>query len=327
MKVKYSGLNIFLLVVQIISIFVLMYTLLIKSMFTSIDTLNTHLAQASVYNHLSSMIKQEVITHIPNNQHTLLTNAIAISIVNAVVTPEMIQQVSKPMLTIGINWIAKPATIQNNNIVITTTQYKQQLKQFAQEKDLPQFLAPVGKELQQAIPNQIVVMDLNKHPHGIIPAIVRTKMFYQNINTLTTVAIWSAIVSLIALVVVNVRSVKRFLKTLAIGYATISIVILALSFLIPYVILPLFPVTNIDLVIQNEFNQMIQDIAIYLFAATRLPAVLLLLGSGLLYLAYKWAYVENLQSSIDRAFFATASHKKQSTRHRSSHVRHTAVLH
>jgi hypothetical protein len=331
MKTHFAGMNIFFIVFEAISIFVLVYTLLIKSIFASIDTLNENLANANVYNHLSTMIKQVVIAHIPDTQHAVLTNAIAVNVVNALVTPELIQQVSKPTLNIAVNWIAKPTTIENNNIVINTAQYKQQLQQFAEEKDLPQFLAPVGQELQKAIPNQIVIMDLNKHPHGIIPAIVRMKVFYQHINIINTVAIWTAIFSFIALMVINIRSIKRFLKTLAVGFATVSIVVLILSFLIPYVVIPLFPVTNVDQIIQNDFNLMIQDIASYLFAATRLPAIWLLIGSGALYFLYRWSYVESLQTNIDKAFFAkptlsTVSKKKHATRH-APRVRHTAALH
>jgi len=321
----------FLIVIETISIFILVYTLLIKSMFASIDTLNTNLANANVYSHLSTMIKEVVIAHIPNTQHDAITNAIAISVINAVVTPELIQQLGKPTLKVAVNWIAKPATISNNKIVIDTTQYKQQLKQVAQEKDLPQFLAPVGQQLEKAIPNQISIIDLNKNPHGIIQGIVRAKMFYQHINTLNTVAIWTAIISFFALIAINLRSIKRFLKTLAIGIATVSVVVLILSFLIPYVILPLFPVTNIDPVIKDEFNMMIQDIGNYLFAATRMPALYMLIGSGALYFLYRWSYVERLQASIDKAFFtkpapATVSKKKHATRH-APRVRHTAALH
>jgi len=326
MKTRYTGLNIFFVVLFALSTFVLMYTLLIKSIFTSIDTLNANLANANVYTHLSTMIKQEVVARIPQNQHAVITNAITVGVVNALVTPELIEQISKPTLTIAVNWIAKPATIQNNKIVVDTTQYKQQVTQFVQQKDIPQFLAPVGQQLQKAIPNQIEIMDLNKHPHGIIPAIVRAKVFYQHINTLNTVAVWTSILSFIALIVVNLRSIKRLLKSLAIGFATVSVIVLILSFLIPYGILPLFHVTNIDPVIQDEFNVMMQDIAIYLFAATRIPAVWMLVGSGALFFLYRWSYVARLQMNIDKAFFTShTTPKKHTARHHTPRVRHTAA--
>src|SRR5438270_1902951 len=86
---KYKSLNILFIIFQSAAVILLTYTLLFKSIFSSIDSLDAHLQNAGVYNHLAAMIKQALIIRLPNNPDHLLGRALAINVINSMITPEL----------------------------------------------------------------------------------------------------------------------------------------------------------------------------------------------------------------------------------------------
>jgi hypothetical protein len=299
--------NPYLTVILLLCLLVFSYTSIIKNVFSSTDSLNTHLEQANVYNNASTLIKARLSARLDQQfQDRIVQAAIADRLLDAIVTPQFVEKQSQRVLPLAAKVISQPLDIENNKVVVDTKNYKAkvQAELAARNGKIPDFIEPTVNNLVTSVPNQLTLVDMTQRPNSILGTLTKAKIFFEHTILWNNIALTVGIVTGLLLLIINYRSLRTFFKYISIAYIISGIVIFIGSYFFPYLIMLFNTGPTIYL------NQLVSDAAYYLFALTRMPS-LTLLGLGLLfYLVFRLSYLDALQAQINKLLHVQSSKKK-----------------
>lgn len=294
---KYSGYNIFLTIVHILCLFILSYTLIVKNIFSSTDSLNTHLKAAGLYTDVSTMVKARISENLNQKfQDKIVQRALAEKLLDAIVTPDFVEKQSQRVLPLAAKVVSQPLDIQNNNVVVDTQKYKEKVNaELQSNKDkIPDIIEPAVTNLAGAVPDQLVLVDMQKRPNSILGFLTKAKILYEHISVWNTIALWVGVITALVLIVLNREQLRALFKYIAIAYLVSGAIVLIGSYLFPYLLMLMNTGQNINL------NKLISDASYYFFAQTRVPSIIYLVVGGIFFFLFKWSYVTALQVQVDK---------------------------
>lgn len=308
---KYSRYNIFLTIVHILCLFVLSYTLIVKSIFSSTDSLNNHLKEAGLYTDVSDMVKARISENLNEKfQDKIVERAIAEKVLDAIVTPTFVEKQSQRILPIAAKVVSKPLDIQDNKVVVDAQKYKQKINSELQNnKDkIPDIIEPAVTTLVGAVPDQLTLVDMQKRPNSILAFLTKAKILYENISVWNNIALWVGVITALVLIILNREQLRALFKYLTIAYLVSGAIVLIGSYLFPYLLLLMNTGENIYL------NKMVSDASYYFFAQTRVPSIIYLILGGIFFFLFKWSYVAALQVQVDKLFHSSQQKKTHKRR-------------
>lgn len=306
---KYSGYNIFLTIVHILCLLVLSCTLIIKSIFSSTDSINTHLKEAGLYVDVSNMVKARVSENLNQRfEDKIVQRAMAERLLDAIVTPEFVEKQSQRVLPIAAKVIEKPLDIQNNKVIVDTKNYKDKVTSEVDNPDskIPDLIQPAATNLIATIPDQLTLVDMEKRPNSVLGYLTKAKILYENISVWNSTALTVGIITALLLIIINSRQLRALFKYLTIAYLVSGGIILLGSYLFPYLIMLMNTGPNIYL------NEMIRDATYYVFEQTRTPSIIYLVFGGLFYCIFRW--YDALKVQANKLFHTSESAKKSKSR-------------
>ena len=296
--------NPYITIIHLVCVFVLCYTLIIKNIFTSPDSLNTHLKQSGLYADTSNLVKERISERIDQRfADKIVQGAIAERLLDAIVTPQFIEKQSQRVLPIAAKVISQPLDIANNKVVVDMKLYKQKVTSELAENtnQIPDIIEPTANNLVASVPDQLMLVDMNQRPNSVLGFLTKAKILFENINLWNVIALTLAVVTALMLIIINRENVRRLFQYLTVAYLVSGAIVLIGSFLFPYLSMLFNNGSNIYL------NKLVSDAIYYLFAQTRTPSVILLGLGGVFYGLYRWSYIDVLQTKIDHMLNSVGS--------------------
>lgn len=286
--------------------FALAVSLFSLSIFTTINknlkdvpsTMN-FMENAGVYNNLSTIAKLQIQSYYPEQiQNNILVLGLANKLVETVVTPGLVEKAALPAVKASFAFAKAPTDIVNDKVVVETGLYKQQALDAIAGLGLPNLLVINANLLINSIPPQINLVDLQKRPNNALGMVVKVKeLFAQNRQNLQTawIVMW---VSLILLIVNGMRHLKHLIKTLWMGIGIVSIMLILIYYLRPYILSVWLP-SSVD-AIGDAQNQLISDAVAYFLWQVRSIAFYYLGISVICFFLWKFVNWDKTQNNTDR---------------------------
>ena len=283
----------------ILSLIVITYTSIFVRNFETPDATANFLHNSNTFFYISEIIK----TRVRNNYTSTLTNnivegAIADRLLDLVVTPERIQTLLTPALRAGSRIAQIPLEFSGQDLVLPTQKYTQQLSQTISSSQLPPSAIDAANNLVASVPPQITVVDAGQNPNGTLIIINQLKVLMENVRTILTVSWIIFLLSLLTLIIVNLRIIRRLLKGLFWIFIASGIVIFLISFIAP-AITDALANPSTDPITGVLKNQIIQSIVSYYFSLTRNTSLILILLGIAFYLLSRYANIDAFQQWVN----------------------------
>lgn len=290
-----------IILVVVLSLTLLSYTFfkVINQNFQDVPSMLSFFSKAHVYDNLSSLIKLQVQSNYPKPiRNNVLLYGLANQVVNTVVTPNLIAQVAKPALQVSVAFAKAPTSIVSNKVVVATAPYKKQAVTALQNFGLPKFFVVNAQLLLDSVPKQLVLVDLQKRPNSVLGLIIKARTLLRN-NQMALGISWSILFGVVAVIVVyNLAHLKNMLKALFIGYSAAGVVIVALYFLLPWILGIVMSDTSTDILIVQ--NQLVSDAVMYLVLQMRNMALYYLAVGGVSFIIWRFVPLEKVQAKLDK---------------------------
>lgn len=292
--------NRWLIALHAIAIILITYFAFILNIFSSPSSVNYHLEQSGGYNHISEIVKLEIINRLPEDvSNNFLQKALAQNILNFFVTPVTIQKVARPMLEVPFFFVAQPTKIQNDKVVIETQQYRDTISAELPGLQIPGVLSTLAQKIVNAVPDTITLVDLEKRPNNVLGLLVKAKMIYSQISVINWVMVAVAIISFSLIVILNLHMIRQILLSLTFGYLTIGLFVLLGSWAIPYILINFVPESP-DPVIGNQLNLFVNESLNYFFGLTRRFGWVYLVIALIAYLLWRLKAIDKVQKGVDK---------------------------
>lgn len=286
-------------ILSILSIIAITYTQIFVRNFETPEATANFLRNSNTFYYISEIIKTRVRT---NYTATLANNivegAIADRLLDLVVTPERVQTLLTPALRASSRIAQVPLEFSGQNLVLPTQQYTQQLSQTISSSQLPPPAIDAANNLIASVPSQITIVDAQKNPNSALLIINKLKVLMENARTILTISWIVLVISLLTLIFINLRTVKRLFNGLFWNFLISGIVIFLISYIGPAIAdttasLSADPITG---VLKNE---MIQNIISYYFSLTRDTSLILILLGIAFYLLYRFSKTDAIQQWVN----------------------------
>jgi hypothetical protein len=303
--------NPFIIIVHALCLFVLSYTLIIKGIFSSTDSLNTHLNQSGVYADASNLVKARISAGLEQRmQDRIVILAVSERLLDAIITPQLVEKQGQRILPLVSRVISQPLDIANNKVVVDMKSYKQRVTSelSSSTNPIPDILGPSVATLVAATPDQLTLVDMTQRPNSILGYLVKGKILFEHINTWNTIALTVGVVTAILLIIFNTENLRKLFRYLSIAYLVAGGIVFVGSYLFPYLLMLVNTGPNIYL------NKLVSDAVYYLFAETRMPAIIFLAIGGVCYFLFRWSYSDVIQTQVNKIFHTAPPEKKEKTR-------------
>lgn len=295
-----KGLNRLLIIVISACLVLLSYFSIIRNNFADAQKTGVFLKQSNTYYYVASILKAEVKDKLPENiQNNILKNAVANKLVDVIVTPEVVEKISQPAIKAAYRVAKTPTEIVGDQVVINTAQYKSQITEQIKQYNLPETVDNVSDSIISAVPAQLKIVDLKERPNSILGYIIRARALFDRIDTTINVLWWVIAVGGIALVLINLRMVKRLFSSFAWAFATSGIFMIVGSFVLPYLIRYLVPKST-DPLVGDYVNGMVNELLKQVFVLSRAPAFWYIVVAAFFYAGYKLLPLDKFQKWFDK---------------------------
>lgn len=291
--------NIILVIVLCLTLLSYTFFKVINQNFQDVPSMLSFLSKAHVYNNVSQLVKLEIQNNYPKPiRNNFLLYGLANQLVNAVVTPSLIAQVTKPALQLSVAFAKSPTSIVNNKVVVATAPYKQQAAGTLQKFGLPKFLVVNAQLLLDSVPKQLVLVDLQKRPNSVLGLIIKARTLLQN-NQMALGISWSVLLGVVAVIVVyNLRHLNNMLKALFIGFGAVGIIVVTLYFLMPWILSTALSNTSTEILVVQ--NQLISDIVTYLVLQMRNISLYYIAFGVVTFMVWRFVPLEHVQAKLDK---------------------------
>lgn len=282
----HNGWNRFLLILLTILLVVCTYATVLRDNFLTGAKAFVFLKEAKVFVTTAEIVKSEISAKLPDSiKNNYIKQAIANKLLDIIVTPENVAKVAEPGIDAAYKLAKAPTDIENNKVVLDTTQYKKQASEYIPGLQLPKVIIDEANDLINAVPNDLTIVDLQKRPNSVLATFIRIRDLMRTINDVTNVLWILTVVNLLALVLVNIKSMGRFLHSLGWSFGVAGSIIVVGSYILPPITTAVVPQST-DPVIGNAMNTLVSNITNQYFVLTRGYGWLLIIIAVFACLAY-----------------------------------------
>lgn len=296
---RFGIFNTILLVILSLTLISLTFFSVIHKNFKDVPSMLNFLSNANVYSNVSTIIRIEIKNFIPKPlRNNILLSGLANNVIDGIVTPGLVAQAAKPALELSVGFAKAPTSIINNKVVVATAKYKKQAMSVLEGFGLPKFVIVNAQLLIDAVPQQLVLVDLNKRPNNVLGLIIKVRTLLQNNKTAMTVSWFIFVATLVTICMYNLHQVRYIFAVVfwAVGSAGVFIVVFYL--LLPWIMSMVMSGSTDALTIAQ--NTLISDAVLYLVMQMRNTAFLYIAIAILSFLCWKFISFEKIQAKIDR---------------------------
>lgn len=258
------------------------------------------LNNAKAYNNLTTIIRIEIKNFIPKPlRNNILLAGLANNVIDGIITPGLVAQAAKPALELSVGFAKSPTAIINDKVVVATAKYKQQAISVLEGFGLPQFVIVNAQLLIDSVPNQLVLVDLKKHPNNVLGIIIKLRTLLEYNRTAMNVSWFVFTAALVTIILYNLHQVRHIFAVLfwALGVAGISIVLV--NVFAPGIMTMLMPSAADALTVAQ--NALVSDAVSYLLTQMRSTAFLYIAIAVASFLIWKFIGFQKTQINVDRA--------------------------
>lgn len=285
-KPAHSGWNKFLLILLTVLLVLCTYATVLRDNFLTGAKAFVFLKEAKVFVTTAEIVKSEINAKLPDSiKNNYIKQAIVSKLLDIIITPENVAKVAEPGINAAYKLAKAPTDIENNKVVLDTTQYKQQASEYIPGLQLPKVITDAANDLVNAVPNDLTIVDLEKRPNSILATFIRIRDLMRTINDVTNVLWVLTIINLIALVLVNIKSIGRLLHSFGWSFGVAGSIVVVGSYIFPPIATAVVPQST-DPIIGNAMNTMVSNIIYQYFVLTRGYGWLLVLIAVFACLAY-----------------------------------------
>lgn len=285
-KPAHNGWNRFLLILLTILLVVCTYATVLRDNFLTGAKAFVFLKEAKVFVTTAEIVKSEINNKLPASiKDNYIKNAIVSKLLDIVVTPENVAKVAEPGINAAYKLAKAPTEIENNKVVLDTSQYKKQASEYIPGLQLPKVITEAANDLVNAVPDNLTIVDLQKRPNALLATFIRIRDVMRTINDITNVLWVLTVINLLALVIVNLKSLGRLLHSIGWSFGVAGSIIVVGSYIFPPITSSVIPQST-DPVIGNAMNTMVNNITYQYFALTRGYGWLLVVIAAFACLAY-----------------------------------------
>lgn len=291
----YKGLHTTMIVLSILALLVVTYAMILINNFKTPEATANFFQKSNVYYYIAEIIKTDVRSRYPASLRTNVVKLTAAdTLLNFIITPNIVERISLPVLRTRQKIAQLPLSFANNNLVITTKQYTEQLSTTLASLNLPTVITDAGENLISSVPDKITVVDTKKNPNSVLVSITQTRALFEHVQAIVTIFWIVLIFALVTLLMINLRLLQRLVSGLMWIFGICGVIVLLFSFLMPLLADALSNNPNpIDGVLKD---QLVNTIVSYYFSLTRTVSIVFLILAVILFLLYYFLPFERLQS-------------------------------
>jgi hypothetical protein len=310
---EHTGWNRLLILVIAVALLCIGYLTVIQNTFASAAKLQVFLHDAKAFNYTADIVKAEISDRLPQKiKDNVIEQALIAKFMDFVITPDNVERLSGPGLTLIYKAADTPTSIVNNKVVIDTTTYKSQAASYIAGLKLPDAISGPGQDLVNSVPTQLTLVDNSKHPNNPLALLIHLRDGLRTVRTVITVAWWAVVLALLTTLILNLRNIKRLSKSLAWGFGIPAVIIVIGSWLFP-VLIQVFGPKSTDPIIGDSTNGLINSIVTNMFAATRTFGLVCLAIAVVSSLVYLFVPLQKVQSQLD--ILLNKIHKQPTKKH------------
>lgn len=285
-KPAHNGWNRFLLITLTFLLVLCTYATVLRDNFLTAAKAYVFLKEAKVFVVTADIVKSEINAKLPESiKDNYIKNAVVAKLLDIVVTPENVAKVAEPGINAAYRLAKAPTDIENNKVVLDTSQYKTQASEYIPSLGLPKVITEAANDLIAAVPAELTLVDLEKRPNSLLATFIRIREMMKTINDIANVLWVITIINLLALVVVNLKSLGRLLHSLGWSFGVAGSLIVVGSYIFTPIIGAIVPQST-DPVIGNSMNTLVNNITAQYFVLTRGYGWLFIIIAAVACLAY-----------------------------------------
>lgn len=309
-------------ILSILALLTITYTSFLINNFKTPEATANFFQNSDVYYYVAEIVKANIRTRYPAQlRSNVIQLTAADAALNAVVTPNLIERLSLPALRARQKIAQLPLYFSENNLILDTIPYTQQLSNTLASFNLPTPLNDAGKNLIASIPPEITVVDTQKNPNSILASITQTRIFFENLQLVKNIAWLVLIVSVIIIILANMRILRRLVSGFMWVFVVSGIILLLLSYVAPATANAL--AYNPDPTTGVLKDQLVDSMVSYYFSLTRTASIVYLLIALGLYLVYRFVPFPKVQEWTNEEILPHEENRRPTPARASSRKRAT----
>ncbi len=244
-KKPHAGWNRVVLVILTTTLVLVSFATVLRDNFTTGAKSYLFLKESRAFDNIAQIAKNDISNNLPDNiKNNFIKRAIITKIMDIIITPENVSKVAEPAIIRLYKLSGEATKIADKQIVFDTTVFKSQAKDYLPAVGLPQGLADTTSDFVNSIPNTITILDVENNPNSPLAILVKLQSAFRAISTVTS-ALWLAVVvSILAALLLNVKNLRRLLKTYYLAFGISAGLVLGLSYGGPAITASLLPATT-----------------------------------------------------------------------------------
>lgn len=244
-KKPHAGWNRVVLVILTTTLVLVSFATVLRDNFTTGAKSYLFLKESRAFDNIAQIAKNDISNNLPDNiKNNFIKRAIITKIMDIIITPENVSKVAEPAIIKLYKLSGEATKIADKQIVFDTTIFKSQAKDYLPAVGLPQGLADTTSDFVNSIPNTITILDVENNPNSPLAILVKLQSAFRAISTVTS-ALWLAVVvSILAALLLNVKNLRRLLKTYYLAFGISAGLVLGLSYGGPAITASLLPATT-----------------------------------------------------------------------------------
>jgi len=208
-----------------------------RNNFVSAEKTYLFLKEAQAFDSISDLTKETIRQNLPDQvKNNLIEKAIIEKLMDIVITPQNVAKIADPGIKAFYNISKKGASLADEQLSFNTTSIKSQAQQYIPSLGLPKAFVDASNTFVNATPDEINILNPKKNPNSPLTTFLKLREIYRTLNSIADILTVLIVINLLAIVAINVRSLKLLPKTLAWSFGGAAAVVLALSFLAPPII-------------------------------------------------------------------------------------------
>lgn len=244
-KKPHAGWNRVVLVILTTTLVLVSFATVLRDNFTTGAKSYLFLKESRAFDNIAQIAKNDISNNLPDNiKNNFIKRAIITKIMDIIITPENVSKVAEPAIIRLYKLSGEATKIADKQIVFDTTVFKSQAKDYLPAVGLPQGLADTTSDFVNSIPDTITILDVENNPNSPLAILVKLQSAFRAISTVTS-ALWlAAVVSILAALLLNVKNLRRLLKTYYLAFGISAGLVLGLSYGGPAITASLLPATT-----------------------------------------------------------------------------------
>lgn len=244
-KIAHSGWNRLVLVILTTTLVLVSFATVLRDNFTTGAKSYLFLKESHAFDNIAQIAKNDISNNLPDNiKNNFIKRAIITKIMDIIITPENVAKVAEPAVIRLYKLSGEATKIADKKIVFDTATFKSQAKEYLPAVGLPQGLADTTSEFVGSIPDTITILDVENNPNSPLAILIKLQSAFRLIATITSVLWWAVIASILVVLLLNIKSLRRLLKTYYLAFGISAGLVLGLSYGGPAITSALLPAST-----------------------------------------------------------------------------------